>query len=264
MLKLIATDLDHTLLNEDKTISPETLSALQQAMAEGVTVTVATGRSFRSANKYAKMIGEDCRLISYNGALIKNGDETIFEESLPVELVQKLTDFAVEEGLFMQIYEDHKILFDKRVEPIWIDADIDVTGKIEIEHFHDHEFQPSPKALIVLEPERREAVASKLRQLFGDVLFITRSQDFLIEIMMNGVNKGAGLAKLADSLGIAQSEVMACGDNGNDVEMIQWAGCGVAVANAVDAAKEAADYVTSAERSLGVREAVEKFVLKNK
>lgn len=261
MLRLIASDLDHTLLNIDKEISPETLDALRRAEKDGVILTVATGRSFRSANRYAEQISPDCKLISYNGALVKDGEKVIFEKSLTLDLMKQLLDFVYEENLYIQFYEDHRILYDQRIEPIWRDPDIDYIGKIELETFDGYNLKPSPKALIVLEPERREEVMEKLQAEFGDVLHITNSRDFLIEVMMKGVSKAAALACLTETLGVERAEVIACGDNGNDLEMIEWAGTGVAVANAVDAAKSAADYVTEAERSLGVLEALERFVL---
>lgn len=259
MLKLIASDLDHTLLDSEKNIAQETMEALRNAERNGVNLTVATGRCYTSANRYAQMLSPECKLICYNGALVKDGEETLFEKSLTVELMRRILDFVYRENLYVQFYEEHKILYDTRIEPIWRDPDIDYIGRIVVDSFDGYELKPSPKALIVLEPERLAGTMKKLKEEFGDVLHITNSRTFLIEVMMKGVDKAVALKKLAGHLGISSEEVLACGDSGNDLEMLSWAGIGVAMANAEQKIKDTADYVTCAEDSLGVLETLKRF-----
>ena len=121
--------------------------------------------------------------------------------------------------------------------------------------------QSSPKALLIGEPDTVEDMIADISEAMGGRLNFIRSSRSYVEVLVPGVSKGEGLKLLADKLGIDSSEVMACGDNMNDMAMVTWAGTGVAVANAVPALKEAADYVASQERSYGVAEAVRKFVL---
>ena len=113
--------------------------------------------------------------------------------------------------------------------------------------------------MIVAPPEKVAAYQRELDAYLSGGAYLAQSQPYLIEIMPKGVNKASSLALLCRRLGIAQSEVMACGDNTNDAEMVSWAGTGVAVANAIDSLKKTASYVCRAERSLGVAEAIEKF-----
>ena len=115
--------------------------------------------------------------------------------------------------------------------------------------------------MIVAEPEDVPMYQAQLKAELGDETYIAQSQPYLIEIMPQGINKAHSLELLCEKLGIRREEVMACGDNTNDAEMVIWAGLGVAVANAVDSLKAAADYVCSEERSYGVAEAIEKFCM---
>ncbi len=109
--------------------------------------------------------------------------------------------------------------------------------------------------------KRIPAIRRDLETLLGDQLYMAKSKEYLLEMMPKDVSKQKALIRFAQSLEIRREEVMACGDNTNDIEMLEWAGLGVAVANAVPELKNGADYVAEARRSFGVAEAVKKFVL---
>lgn len=262
MIKLIALDLDNTLLEKDLNIAEKTLSLLQQCAAKGITIVIATGRLFYSAEKYAKQIGSGTKILCYNGCLVTEADGTpIFSASLTPEVMKKVAGFAKERGLYSQFYKDHKILVEKVTDGTTIDPDLANTTAIEVGNFDTYEFTPSPKAMIVAKPEDVPMYQAELKKVIGDETYIAQSQPYLIEIMPKDINKAHSLELLCDRLGITKDEVMACGDNTNDAEMVIWAGTGVAMANAVDALKEVSEYVCEEERSYGVAEAIEKFCL---
>ena len=262
MIKLIALDLDNTLLEKDLTIADKTLSLLKECAAKGITIVIATGRLFYSAEKYAKQIGDGTKILCYNGCLVTEADGTpIFSASLTPEVMKKVAVFAKERGLYSQFYKDHKILVEKVTDGTTIDPDLANTTAIEVGDFDTYEFTPSPKAMIVAPPEDVARYQAELREVIGDETYIAQSQPYLIEIMPKDINKAHSLELLCDRLGITKDEVMACGDNTNDAEMVIWAGTGVAMANAVDALKEVSEYVCEEERSYGVAEAIEKFCL---
>lgn len=264
MIKLIALDLDNTLLEKDVTIAERTLKLLQECAARGVVIVIATGRLFYSAEKYAKQIGPSTKVLCYNGCLVTEADGTpIFSAFLTPEIMRKVADFAKERGLYSQFYKDHKILVEKVTDGTTIDPDLANTTAIEVGDFDTYEFTPSPKAMIVAKPEDVPMYQSQLKAEIGEDTYIAQSQPYLIEIMPKGINKAHSLEMLCERLGITKDEVMACGDNTNDAEMVIWAGLGVAVANSVDSLKEVAEYVCEKERSYGVAEAIEKFVLNN-
>lgn len=269
MIRLIALDLDNTLLEKDNEIHPKALGLLRSLAASGTVVTLATGRIYLSAKKYAEEIGGisscrsgGCKIVCYNGSLVTEADGApLFSAFLPVNTMKKVVSFCKQRGLYCQFYKDHKILVEKVTEGTTIDPDLANTAAIEAGDFENYDFSPSPKAMIVTPPEKTAAYQAELAGYLGGEAYLAQSQPYLIEIMPKGVNKAHSLSLLCEKLGIDRSDVMACGDNTNDAEMIKWAGVGVAVANSVDSLKAAASYVSVSERSLGVAEAIEKFCL---
>ena len=260
MIRLIALDLDNTLLEKDNSIHPHTLQLLKSCAADGITVVIATGRIYLSAKKYAQEIGPGCKILCYNGCLLTEADGTpLFSAELPVPIMEKIVSFCKERGLYCQFYRDHRILVEKVVKETRIDPDLANTTAIEAGDLSAYDLTPSPKAMIVCDPAAVPAVQKDLTDFMGEDVYIAQSQPYLIEIMPSGVNKAHTLELLCEKLGISYDEVMACGDNTNDAEMIKWAGTGIAVANSVEPLKAAASYVCKAERSLGVAEAIEKF-----
>ena len=262
MIKLIALDLDNTLLEKNLTIAEKTLSLLQECADRGITIVIATGRLYYSAAKYAKQIGLSTKVLCYNGCLVTEADGTpIFKAELTPDIMRRVADFAKKHGLYSQFYLDHKILVEKVTDGTTIDPDLANTTAIEVGDFDEYEFSPSPKAMIVATPEDVPMYMQLLKAELGEETYIAQSQPYLIEIMPQGINKAQSLELLCGKLGIQREEVMACGDNTNDAEMVIWAGMGVAVGNAVDTLKDAADFVCSEERSYGVADAIERFCL---
>lgn len=262
MIKLIALDLDNTLLEKDLTIAKDTTFLLRKCAEKGITIVIATGRLYYSAAKYAKEIGPATKILCYNGCLVTEADGApIFKAELKPEMMRKVADFAKKHGLYSQFYLDHKILVEKVTEGTTIDPDLANTEAVEVGSFDHYDFSPSPKAMIVAKSEDVPMYLKMLKEELGTDAYIAQSQPYLIEIMPKGINKAHSLELLCEDLGITKEEVMACGDNTNDAEMVIWAGMGVAVANAVDALKEVAEYVCNEERSYGVAEAIKKFCL---
>ena len=262
MIKLIALDLDDTLLMPDGTIPEGVAETLREAERRGVGIVIATGRSYPSAKIYAEILGSECPVICYNGAVIRRaGQPPLYSASLSVGLMKRIAFFCRERGLYLQMYDEDHIVVDKICESTLIDPDSKVTGIREIGDLTKAELRPSPKMMILDDPEKIPAIRRDLETLLGDQLYMAKSKEYLLEMMPKDVSKQKALIRFAQSLEIRREEVMACGDNTNDIEMLEWAGLGVAVANAVPELKNGADYVAEALLSLGVAEAVKKFVL---
>lgn len=264
MIRLIATDLDNTLLDSTGRIPESTAALLHQAAEKGVRTAVATGRCFPSALAAARTIGARTPVICYNGSLIKWGDtgEVISRTAIPPETIRQVAAFCRENDLYLQCYDrDDVILCERDCPGLRVDPDLAVVGFREIGDYRTFAALPeTPKMLIVEQPDR---VASRLAQLAEHFprLSFCQSQPWLIEVMPGSADKGLALERLAGIEGIPREAVMALGDNTNDLPMLRWAGLGVAVGNSVPAAKAEADYVCQRERSLGVEEALLKFVL---
>ena len=261
MIRLIALDLDDTLLMPDCTIPEETRLILRQAERKGAKIVIATGRIFPSARIYAEMLGTECPVICYNGAMIRSTEgRTLYSESLSPDILHRMAVFCRERGLYLQLYDDDKIVVEKICSATRIDPDSKVTEIIEAGDLTRAELHPSPKMMILDDPLRIPEIRSEAETLFGEELYLAQSKEYLLEMMPKGVSKKATLGRFAESLGIRREEVMACGDNTNDLEMIEWAGLGIAVANAVEELRERR-IIRQKERSAGVAEAVKKFVL---
>ncbi len=263
MIRLIATDLDNTLLNRESKVDPETTRLLAEAAEKGVKVAVATGRSFASAKAIADQIGQPSPAICYNGAAVidtKTG-EPYFMDCLDRKLVEELLDFARENDLYVQMYDKDEIVVEKLRLDRHPDPDLDYAGYREVGDFRQIELFDTPKILLAAEPARIPGVQSQLEALFGDRAYFAQSESHLVEAMTRGCDKGSALRRLREILGFSKEEIMGCGDNTNDLPLLLESGTAIAVANSVPELKAAATYVCEGERSEGFNEAVKKFVL---
>jgi Cof subfamily protein (haloacid dehalogenase superfamily) len=264
-IKLIALDLDDTLLDSKLAVSPRACEAIRKAVARGVTVTIATGRMYASALPYARQLGLDVPLITYNGALIKSSlsGETLLDRPIDGELAQQILELCRDRGWYIQSYVNDKLYvaevnhYAKRYAEL---ARVPVTALGD--SFYTVKERPS-KMLIMDSAETIAQIFTMVKAAFGDQLSIAISKPTFMEITDPVANKGHALAFLADKLGIKQDEIMALGDSGNDLDMIKYAGWGVAMGNANAAVKAAARLETLSNDADGVAEAIEKYVLQN-
>ena len=201
-------------------------------------------------------------MICYNGAVIRRaGQPPLYSASLSVGLMKRIAFFCRERGLYLQMYDEDHIVVDKICESTLIDPDSKVTGIREIGDLTKAELRPSPKMMILDDPKRIPAIRRDLETLLGDQLYMAKSKEYLLEMMPKDVSKQKALIRFAQSLEIRREEVMACGDNTNDIEMLEWAGLGVAMGNATDDIKEIADATTDDNNHDGVAKAIEKYAL---
>lgn len=260
--RLIAVDLDDTLLEADLTVAEETVLALNEAAKEGVQVVIATGRMFRSTLPIAEKLGLDGYLITYNGALIRRVDgDTLWHKPVPAEQAKALIDVAENHDLRLNFYLDDTLVvdgIDERVEYYLQIAQVE--PRVVDDLAQALERAEPTKCLFVGEANQVAEIVPQLQEEFAE-LQIARSKPRFIEVTRRGVRKEVALAAVAEAYSIPMAEVMAVGDGDNDATMLQTAGIGVAVANASEKAKAAADYVTEGKRGAGVREAVYRFVL---
>ena len=262
-IKLVATDLDDTLLRSDLTISDRTVKTVQTAMNKGVIVTVATGRMFCSALPHAQRLGVNVPLITYNGALIKEAQtgRVLYERSLEESTAAKILAISRERGWYIQSYLDDVLhveaLNDNAQRYIKIAR---VTPVIDGDAFFTNPGRPH-KMVLIAPADEMPGIQAEISRLFGDELHITSSKPTLLELVHPDVCKGKAISFLAGHYGIKQEETMAIGDSYNDIEMIRYAGCGVAVANAIAPVREAANAVTASHEEDGVAVAIERYVL---
>ncbi len=267
MIRLIASDLDDTLLDQNIQLSFENKSMIQKALAKGLTFTIATGRMFQSAAPFARELGLDPQqpLICYNGALIRRlSGEVLYEQPLAPELSSMIVDFGQSRDWTINAYFDDELFVDELNQDVKdyvqrINTGVSVVDDL-VKFIQDGNKKLS-KLLIIGGPEETQRRITELDELVGERAQIVRSRPRFIEITNPHAHKGEALLWLAKTMGIKLAEVMAIGDSNNDLTMLQMAGLGVAVGNASQSVQEAADVVTSTNSEHGVAKAIEDFAL---
>jgi len=263
-IRLVALDLDDTLLDSHLAISRECQQAIEEVNQKGVKVTLATGRMFKSALPYAQQLNMNVPLITYQGAWVKNSfsGETIYYKPVPPEYGLLFLERVRSLPCHYQTYLGDELYFDRLTPQGLAYAEMAGVEPVIVDRLETVVEQGPLKILVIEEDtDRLDCWERELRAEFGHCLYITRSKPHYLEAMHPEATKAHALAALAAYCGISREEVMAVGDSYNDLDMIRWAGLGVAVANAREPVRKAADYVTCSNDEHGVAEALRKFVL---
>ncbi|ANE46343.1 hydrolase [Paenibacillus swuensis] len=261
--KLITIDIDDTLLNDELQVTDGTKQAMKAAIEQGVVVTLATGRMYDSAQKIAKQINLNVPLITYQGALIKNllDEQVLYERYVPDDAAAELYDYCEARGYHLQVYINDVVYAKEDNQKIKDYCKLsNVPYRIEPD-FRSLLGQPFAKMLMIDDPEVLDAIALELRPLIGDRTHITKSKAHYLEFMHKEGTKGHAVTFLANHYGLELSQVIALGDAWNDHEMIEVAGLGVAMGNAIQPLKEVADYITLSNNEDGVKHVIDKFIL---
>jgi Cof subfamily protein (haloacid dehalogenase superfamily) len=263
-VKLIATDLDGTLLDSTGKIPARNLSILREAIDKGVATTICTGRMFRSAKCFAEQIGVKIPLICYNGAMVARLDgKPTWHLTLDMGLAKELIAMCLKRRVHIQSYAGDELYVRDADAAVFQDymKYFGVTGKV----VGDDIFNPpvNPTKLLAMTETAEDAVAmeEEITERFGGSLYVTRSLATFVEMMNPDVNKANGLRHLAGEMGVAMGDVMAIGDGENDVEMVKSAGVGVAMGNGADKIKAAANHIAPTNDEDGVAWAVERYAL---
>lgn len=264
-IRLVAMDLDDTLLNDQRGISDENLQALRDAAAAKVKLVFASGRGLRSMQQFSRMLGEGvvAGYIGSNGAQVFDAaGNRLFYNPVPVQDAHSIVAFARERGLYVHTYDEQGFLFEKECDESRFYRQFTNSPGRLVSPLENALTQPVPKLiLVVLDPKRHVSVLDELRRLFSPGLTFEVSKPEYIEVIHPSATKGAALTALCGLWGIPREEVMAIGDGGNDLSMLLAAGTPVAMGNAIQPLKQAAVYVTDTNEASGVARAIRRFVL---
>ncbi len=263
-IKLIAFDMDDTLLMDDRTIGKRTLDALRAAHAQGVKIVPATGRGKHSMWKYVEQIGVADAAICTNGAQVYDGDgKTIFENPVPLAAAQRVVRFARENGWYLQGYSADDYFFEQETEETRLYARLAGHMGQAVGDLEAYLRLPPYKLLFVqTDMERMKRLKAAAAPLFGQELCLFVSKPFYLEITSPAATKGKAVLKLAERFGLLPGETMCFGDSGNDLSMIDCAGVGVVMGNAADEIKAHADLIAPSNQDEGVAQVIEKYVLR--
>lgn len=269
MYKLIACDLDETLLQSDCTVSEKDAESIKKAVAKGVKFVLATGRGFNTVQGTLRSIGledmENEYVISFNGAVLSenHGNRVIRFEGLDFETVKTLFEAGLKYDVCIHVYamdttyvwnmnqDEYDYVYRKAVLSYLEEPDIDF-------------LKDTPLTKIIYQNTDMDylrKIDKELAELTKD-LDVSYSANRYLEFNSNGINKGRGLKDLAEYLNIDISETIAVGDNYNDLPMLKAAGLGIGVANTIESMKPECDFITDATHNENaISEVIERFVL---
>lgn len=261
--RLIAADLDGTLRPEGRSFTARVRAAVHQTQERGTHVVMATGRMYRTARPFALDLGLTDPIICDHGATIRNPitDETLMQLRMPLELARQVVTTTepdltlvacLDEEFYISHLTDHASAF---------------VGKYAGEHLHEvgdlaKFLERGPQKLVfVNDPDVSSRLLLDLTTRFGSVLQVVQSFPRYVELTHREVSKGTAVEWLAKRWNIPRQEVIAIGDQGNDCSMIEWAGLGVAMGNAVAGVKAIADYIAPSAEEDGVAAVIHRFAL---
>ncbi|MED4272386.1 sugar-phosphatase [Weissella confusa] len=267
-IKLITIDIDDTLVNTAKQVTPRVKAALQEATAQGVKVVLTTGRPLPGVQEYLDELGlnhqDDQYAITYNGGVVQttNGEELGGKE-LAYSDYLRLREVADELGAYLQVETIDAAYTSAKEINYWASRE-NFLIKMPLVIKPVDEMDPNDhyvKFMFIGDEADIDSWRDALPADVKEAYYIVKSTPQHLEFMHKDATKGSGLLTLAAKLGIDRSETMALGDQQNDVTMIEAAGLGVAMGNAVPEVKAVADVETTTQNADGVGVAVEKWVL---
>ena len=261
MIKLIALDIDGTLHNNQHQITEATKQALHQAAANGIQIVLATGKTRNSSDAIKKQLNISTPGVYLQGLVLTNSDGIPTTKiELPADVAAEALKIAGQHGYPFTAYHDILVyILERGPATEWIVG----YGEPEPTLFNSLEEllaqPPIQKIIFRHEPEQLAKLREILSAQFDGRATLISSQTFLLELLPLGCSKGAGLKMTLDQMGISWDEVIAFGDAENDLEMIQQAGIGVAMGNAMPILKNAADYTTKSNEEDGIAHALRHF-----
>lgn len=264
--KLIAADIDGTLLTNDRRLTERTEAAIRAAKEKGVLFTLSTGRPLQGIRRYAHLLSENVPVITYNGSVVLTADtqEVLYSAGLPDEAARLICREAITRDVTAVAWAGGQ-LYARRINDDVMDYRL-MTMEMPILVPHEQTFLEATAGQVtkMLWIDTPDTIARYMKEmnaiLPGGVKCVTSNPRYL-EFIRGDVSKSAALASAAEHLGITREEVIAVGDGLNDLDMITWAGTGVAMGNAADAVKEAADLITSSNEEDGLARVIEKLIL---
>lgn len=239
LFKLFAFDLDGTLLNDAGEISERTLRALAELTRAGAKIAISTGRMIESARGYARLAGINAPAVLYNGAMIYDyiDEREISRARLDVNLAREILRECERMGVYAQAYPGRSYFAEAETKYTRAYASgVGVECEIVGTPLSDWISTDQVKLLAIGEADDMPRAMETLREKFPGVEFMTSNPKY-IEIVARGIDKARALSEIAVGIGTLQSEVVAFGDGQNDVSMINWAGAGYCMANALDSVK---------------------------
>ncbi|WP_282802462.1 sugar-phosphatase [Secundilactobacillus kimchicus] len=266
-IKLIAIDIDGTLVKDDKTLAQQTVDTVQQALQLGIKIVLCTGRPLTGVRDYLDQLGidgDDQYVVTFNGAMAQTtAGKILAHHTLTLDEYIDLEAYARKMGIhFHMETSDYLYTANRDISPYTIAESFLVRMPIRYRSTDEitDEFTIS-KGMFIDEPSKIDALIKAFSPELASRFYLVRSEPYFYEAMNKEASKGNAIADLGRLLDIRQSEIMAIGDQGNDLSMVQYAGVGVAMGNAIADVKAAAQHITKTNEENGVAYAISEWAL---
>ncbi|CAH1855497.1 Cof-type HAD-IIB family hydrolase [Convivina intestini] len=267
-IKIVAIDIDGTLLNDQREITPAVAQAVDDAVAQGVKVVITTGRPISGVKDILKSLKLDQAsqfVITHNGGLMAtaDGQQIIHRNTLTLDDFKEVNDFMVQEGAYLQVEAMDQAYTTNHLIDYWASYENDLVH-LPL-HVHDHADELAGidfiKLIAMAEADKLNDLQAKVPADIQDKMEVVRSTAHNLEFMNQTASKGNALLALAKYLNVDPQETMAIGDQENDLSMIKAAGIGVAMGNAIDPVKKIAQVQGLDNNHDGVAHAIQEYVL---
>ena len=261
MIKMVATDIDGTILGWGGEFSPKVVECIRELDNAGIKVVLVTGRMHGSAVPISQKLGLKNPIVSYQGGLIKDASgNTLFQKQLPEDSAKQIIKWAHEKGAHINLYLDDKL---------YVENDNEIIKRYIVGKFVDYKVTPfwqlkieNVNKILAIDYSNADRVTSWVEELekqFPD-LYVVKSTPYFCEIGNKEAKKSTGVDYLRKMWGFKKNEVLTIGDQDNDIELLKAGGISVAMGNATENLKKYADYITDTVDNDGFVKAVEKYI----
>jgi Cof subfamily protein (haloacid dehalogenase superfamily) len=261
--KLIAVDIDGTLLNSEGIITEKTRASIQKAVSKGAIFSICTGRPIQGVESFNSLLNLDAPFITYNGAMIVMGKskEILFNQGLSAEAARNILKLGQELGTTIIVWANNKLYAYELNERVLDYKQIAKVEPILIKDEEDLVQNGITKILWYDDPEKLDYYQNILKDKIGDSVNYCTSRPTFLEFIDKNVSKAVAMEKIGEHFNIKREEMIAIGDGFNDLSMIEYAGLGVAMGNAPEAIKAKANFVTLSNDEDGIALVLDKFLL---